>query len=74
MRNAGLDIEDLRTFVVVADAGGVSAAARRLSIAKSIVSRRLFKEKVTSGAVRMLIQLMAVRVKEENNRLIVWSP
>jgi DNA-binding transcriptional LysR family regulator len=39
--NAALDIEELRTFVEVADAGGVSPAARRLGISKSIVSRRL---------------------------------
>ncbi|TGV97349.1 LysR family transcriptional regulator, partial [Mesorhizobium sp. M2D.F.Ca.ET.145.01.1.1] len=32
-----MDIEDLQTFVVVADAGGVSAAARRLGVSKSIV-------------------------------------
>ena len=38
-----LDIEDLQTFVEVADAGGVSAAARRLGVSKSIVSRRLFR-------------------------------
>jgi DNA-binding transcriptional LysR family regulator len=38
-----MDIEDLRTFVEVADAGGVSSAARRLGVSKSIVSRRLFR-------------------------------
>lgn len=38
-----MDIEDLQTFVAVADAGGVSAAARRLGLSKSIVSRRLFR-------------------------------
>lgn len=38
-----MDIEDLRTFVEVADAGGVSPAARRLGVSKSIVSRRLFR-------------------------------
>ncbi|MCQ0969574.1 LysR family transcriptional regulator [Paracoccus sp. TK19116] len=38
-----MDIEDLRTFVEVADTGGVSAAARRLGLSKSIVSRRLFR-------------------------------
>src|ERR1700745_2373856 len=38
-----LDIEDLQTFVEVADAGGVSPAARRLGVSKSIVSRRLFR-------------------------------
>src|ERR1700693_3501724 len=38
-----MDLEDLRTFVDVADAGGISAAARRLGVSKSIVSRRLFR-------------------------------
>jgi DNA-binding transcriptional LysR family regulator len=38
-----MDIEDLRTFVEVADTGGVSAAARRLGVSKSIVSRRLVR-------------------------------
>jgi DNA-binding transcriptional LysR family regulator len=38
-----LEVEDLRTFVEVADAGGVSAAALRLGISKSIVSRRLIR-------------------------------
>lgn len=36
-----MDIEELRTFVEVADAGGVSAAALRLGVSKSMVSRRL---------------------------------
>jgi DNA-binding transcriptional LysR family regulator len=36
-----VDIEELRTFVEVADAGGVTPAARRLGVSKSIVSRRL---------------------------------
>lgn len=36
-----MDIEDLRTFVEVADTGGVTSAARRLGVSKSIVSRRL---------------------------------
>jgi DNA-binding transcriptional LysR family regulator len=40
-RSIALDIEELRTFVEVADAGGISAAALRLGVAKSIVSRRL---------------------------------
>lgn len=38
-----MDIEDLRTFVEVADAGGISPAALRLGVSKSIVSRRLVK-------------------------------
>jgi DNA-binding transcriptional LysR family regulator len=36
-----VELEDLRTFVEVADAGGVSPGARRLGVSKSIVSRRL---------------------------------
>lgn len=36
-----MDIEELQTFVEVADAGGITPAARRLSVSKSIVSRRL---------------------------------
>jgi DNA-binding transcriptional LysR family regulator len=38
-----VDIEELRTFVEVADAEGISPAARRLGLAKSIVSRRLLR-------------------------------
>jgi DNA-binding transcriptional LysR family regulator len=49
-----LDLEDLQTFVEVADAGGVSPAARRLGVAKSIVSRRLFKLEAELG-----VQLLA---------------
>ena len=44
-----MDIEDLRTFVAVADAGGISAAARRLGVSKSIVSRRLFRLEAELG-------------------------
>jgi DNA-binding transcriptional LysR family regulator len=49
-----MEIEDLETFVEVADAGGVSAAARRLGIAKSIVSRRLLRIESELG-----VQLLA---------------
>jgi DNA-binding transcriptional LysR family regulator len=49
-----LDIEDLRTFVEVADAGGVSNAARRLGVSKSIVSRRLVRLEAELG-----VQLLA---------------
>lgn len=38
-----MEIEDLQTFVEVADAGGISPAALRLGVAKSIVSRRLVR-------------------------------
>lgn len=44
-----MNIEDLQTFVAVADTGGVSAAARRLGVSKSIVSRRLFRIEADLG-------------------------
>lgn len=49
-----MDTEDLRAFVEVADAGGVSAAARRLGVSKSIVSRRLVRLEAELG-----VQLLA---------------
>lgn len=49
-----MDIEELRTFVEVADAGGVSPAARRLGVSKSIVSRRLLRLEEALG-----VQLLA---------------
>jgi DNA-binding transcriptional LysR family regulator len=45
-----MDLEDLQTFVDVADAGGVSSAARRLGVSKSIVSRRLFRLEAVNSA------------------------
>ncbi|MBP2448369.1 LysR family transcriptional regulator [Rhizobium leguminosarum] len=49
-----MDIEELRTFVEVADAGGVTSAARRLGVSKSIVSRRLVRLEADLG-----VQLLA---------------
>jgi DNA-binding transcriptional LysR family regulator len=49
-----MDLEDLQTFVAVADAGGVSPGARRLGVSKSIVSRRLFRLEEDLG-----VQLLA---------------
>lgn len=49
-----MDMEDLQTFVAVADAGGISSAARRLGVSKSIVSRRLFRIEAELG-----VQLLA---------------
>ncbi|MEJ1117215.1 LysR family transcriptional regulator [Phyllobacterium sp. CCNWLW109] len=45
-----MDIEDLRTFVEVADAGGVTAAALRLGVSKSMVSRSLVRLEEELGA------------------------
>ncbi|CAI1632536.1 D-malate degradation protein R [Serratia quinivorans] len=44
-----VDIDDLLTFVEVADTGGISPAARRLGISKSIVSRRLARLEAELG-------------------------
>ncbi|KYH00047.1 LysR family transcriptional regulator [Bradyrhizobium sp. DOA1] len=49
-----MDIEEIRTFVEVADAGGISSAAARLGVAKSIVSRRLLRLEAELG-----VQLLA---------------
>lgn len=49
-----MDIEALRTFVEIADAGGVSPAARRLGISKSVVSRYLARLEADLG-----VQLLA---------------
>ena len=44
-----MDIEELRTFVEVADAGGISPGALRLGVSKSIVSRRLARLEADLG-------------------------
>lgn len=49
-----MEIEELRTFVEVADAGGITQAALRLGVSKSIVSRRLARLEEDLG-----IQLLA---------------
>ncbi|EWY36073.1 LysR family transcriptional regulator [Skermanella stibiiresistens SB22] len=49
-----MDMEELRTFVEVADTGSVTAAALRLSVSKSIVSRRLARLEADLG-----VQLLA---------------
>ena len=49
-----MDIVELQTFVEVADAGGITPAARRLGVSKSIVSRRLGRLETELG-----VQLLA---------------
>lgn len=44
-----MEFEELQTFVEVADAGGISRAALRLGVGKSIVSRRLFRVEAELG-------------------------
>jgi DNA-binding transcriptional LysR family regulator len=45
-----VDITDLQTFVEIADSRGLSAAARRLGVSKSIVSRSLLRLESELGA------------------------
>lgn len=45
-----MDTDDLRVFLAVIEAGGVTPAARRLGLAKSIVSRRLARLEDLVGA------------------------
>lgn len=49
-----LDVEDMRTFVEVADTGGITSAARRLGTSKSMVSRQLRRLEAELG-----VQLLA---------------
>ena len=49
-----MNIEDFETFIEVANAGGLSPAARRLGVAKSIVSRQLSRLESDLG-----VQLLA---------------
>ena len=49
-----MDINELRTFVEVANAGGISPGAQRLGLSKSIVSRRLLRLEADLG-----VQLLA---------------
>jgi DNA-binding transcriptional LysR family regulator len=44
-----MEIEDIQAFVAVADAGGLTAAAGRLGVSKSIVSRRLARLEKSLG-------------------------
>ncbi|MBH1932172.1 D-malate degradation protein R [Serratia rubidaea] len=55
MGNTDVNIEELQTFVEVADAGGISPAAQRLGVAKSIVSRRLARLEAELG-VQLLVR------------------
>jgi DNA-binding transcriptional LysR family regulator len=49
-----MNIEELRTFVEVADAGGITSAAHRMGLSKSIVSRRLARLEEDLGVQLLL--------------------
>src|SRR5437763_5460499 len=44
-----MDLDDLRTFIEVVEAGGINKAAHRLGVAKSIVSRRIARIEADLG-------------------------
>lgn len=45
-----MEIEDLKTFIEIADGGGISTAARRLGVSKSVVSRQLARLEEALGS------------------------
>jgi DNA-binding transcriptional LysR family regulator len=45
-----MEIEDIQAFVAVADAGGLTPAAHRLGVSKSIISRRLARLEKSLGS------------------------
>ena len=45
-----MNLDDLRTFVEVVEAGGINKAAQRLGVAKSVVSRRVARIELDLGA------------------------
>ncbi|MBX3501217.1 MAG: LysR family transcriptional regulator [Alphaproteobacteria bacterium] len=45
-----MEIEDLRTFLEIAHGGGISTAARRLGVSKSVVSRQLARLEEALGS------------------------
>lgn len=49
-----VEVEDMRTFVEVADTGGITSAARRLGVSKAMVSRQLRRLEAELG-----VQLLA---------------
>lgn len=45
-----MELEDLRTFMEIAESGGISTAARRLGVSKSMVSRQLARLEEALGS------------------------
>jgi DNA-binding transcriptional LysR family regulator len=59
-----LDVEDLETFIVVMNAGGLTSAAHRLGLSKSIVSRRLARLEHGLGVQLLLRTTRGIRPTE----------
>ncbi|WP_075292426.1 LysR family transcriptional regulator [Pararhizobium arenae] len=60
-----MEIEDLRTFVEVADAGGITSAAQRLGISKSMVSRRIARLEADLGVQLVARTTRGIAITEE---------
>jgi DNA-binding transcriptional LysR family regulator len=60
-----VEIEDLRTFVEVADAGGITSAAQRLGISKSMVSRRIARLEADLGVQLVARTTRGIAITEE---------
>jgi DNA-binding transcriptional LysR family regulator len=61
----GMEIDDLRTFVEVADAGGVTPAAQRLGVSKSMVSRRIARLEAELGVQLVARTTRGIALTEE---------
>ena len=58
------EIRDIEAFIAVAEAGGVSGAARRLGLAKSVVSKRVTALERSLGATLLLRAARAVTLTD----------
>ncbi len=68
-----LDLADLRAFVRIADLGGISAAARALSLPKSTVSRSLVRLEEAMGAVLVERSTRHLRLTDAGQTLRVHA-
>lgn len=60
-----VEIDDLRTFVEVADAGGITPAAQRLGVSKSMVSRRIARLEAELGVQLIARTTRGIALTEE---------
>lgn len=60
-----MEIDDLRTFVEVADTGGVTPAAQRLGVSKSMVSRRIARLEAKLGVQLLARTTRGIALTEE---------
>ena len=59
-----IELDDVRSFVSIADSGGVSAAARALDLPKSSISRSLSRLEATLGVILIERAARSVRLSE----------